>query len=133
MTEAKDVLESPLFKAVTDLAFDSIMVTEATDDQGASKIVAVNQRFTDMTGYSAAEVMGQTPGLLQGPETDKAVTDQLAEDLRQGRTFHGKTVNYRKDGSAFDIEWKVAPVKHQGEVTHYVAVQRDVSSQPGSH
>ena len=45
-----------------------------------------------MTGYEAEDVLGKTPGLLQGPDTDKAVTDRLAEDLRNNRTFHGSTV-----------------------------------------
>lgn len=127
MTDATNPLASPLFKATAELAFDSIMVTEATGDHGASKIVFVNHQFTEMTGYQADEVMGETPGMLQGPDTDKTVTDQLAEDLRNGRTFHGRTVNYRKDGSTFPIEWKVTPLKQGGKVTHYLAVQRDLS------
>lgn len=123
-----DLIDSPLFKAAAELSFDSIMVTRATDTQGQSEIVYVNDRFTDLTGYQAEEVIGRTPGLLQGPETDASVTERLAEDVRNGRTFHGQTVNYRKDGTAFDIEWKVTPVVNDGQVTHYLAVQRDVSA-----
>ncbi len=37
-------------------------------------------------------------------------------------------MNYRKDGSEFTIEWKVTPVVVDGSVTHYLAVQRDVSN-----
>lgn len=127
MKDPQEFLDSPLFQALADLSFDSVMVTKATDDQGGHTVIFVNQGFTDMTGYAAEEVLGQTPGILQGPKTDKALTDRLAEDLRQGRTFHGRTVNYRKDGSAFDIEWKVAPVMQDGRVTQYLAVQRDIS------
>ena len=125
MNDTTKTFETPLFQALADLNFDSVMVTEATNDEGNSKIVYVNDKFTDLTGYEADEVVGKTPGLLQGPRTEKEVTDRLAEEVRAGRTFHGSTVNYRKDGSAFNIEWKVTPVTQNGRVTHYLAVQRE--------
>jgi len=129
MKDSQELLDSPIFRALADLSFDSVMVTEATDDHGGHKVIFVNQAFTDMTGYSAEEVLGKTPGILQGPKTDRALIGRLAEDLLQGRTFHGTTVNYRKDGSTFDIEWKVTPVVRDGRVTEYLAVQRDISGQ----
>ena len=119
-------LQSPLLQALANLNFDSVMITEATGDPGASRIVFVNRRFTELTGYSADEVMGDTPGMLQGERTDPEVIERLADDLRGGRTFHGQTINYRKDGTAFGIEWKVTPVQDDaGNATHYVAVQRE--------
>lgn len=126
MTTSTELLQSPLFQAIADLTFDSVMVTEATDDHKNSVVIYVNQAFTEMTGYQAEEVRGKTPGLLQGPDTDKEVTDRLSEDLRNNRTFHGSTINYRKDGTPFTIEWKVAPVMDGTSVTHYVAVQRAI-------
>jgi len=126
MNNSKELLQSPLFQSVAGLAFESVMVTDVTDDHKNSVIVYVNQAFTDLTGYSADEVVGKTPGLLQGPKTDKAETDRLADDLKHNRTFHGSTINYRKDGSPFTIEWKVSPVMDGAKVTHYVAVQRAV-------
>ena len=124
MTTSNELLQSPLFQAVAGLTFDSVMVTEAIDGGANSVIVYVNSAFTDLTGYTADDVLGETPGLLQGPETEKAVTDRLADDLKHHRTFHGSTVNYRKDGTPFTIEWKVTPVMDGNDVTHYVAVQR---------
>lgn len=126
MTTSKELLNSPLFQSVADLTFDSVMVTEATDDHKNSVIIYVNPAFTELTGYEAEEVRGKTPGLLQGPDTDRAVTDRLSEDLRNNRTFHGSTVNYRKDGTPFTIEWKVSPVMDGTSATHYVAVQRAI-------
>ena len=127
MKEQDNPLASPLFNAAAELAFDSVMVSRATDTHGGSEIVYVNEGFRELTGYQADDVIGKTPGLLQGPDTDKMVTDRLAEDLKNGRTFHGQTVNYRKDGSAFNMEWKVTPVASDGKATYYLAVQREVS------
>ncbi|MDZ7791594.1 MAG: PAS domain S-box protein [Xanthomonadales bacterium] len=125
MNDKQQALSSPLFEALADIAFSSVMVTRATDEQGGSEIVYVNERFTDLTGYSADEVMGGTPGLLQGPKTDREVLDRLAKEVSQDRTFHGRTVNYRKDGSEFEIEWKVRRVLDIDGVTYYIAVQRE--------
>lgn len=124
-----DQFQSPLFQALANLNFDSLMVTEPTDEPGASRIVFVNHKFTELTGYSADEVIGDTPGMLQGERTDPDVIERLADDLRSGRTFHGQTINYRKDGTPFEIEWKVTSVLDDtGNATHYVAVQRQADT-----
>ena len=45
--------------------------------------------------------------------------------MAEGRIFHGRTINYRKDGSEFEIEWKVERVIDIDDVTYYIAVQRE--------
>ena len=127
MSQATQALSSPLFDALSDIAFSSVMVTRATDDQGASEIVHVNQQFTELTGYQADDVLGKTPGLLQGPKTEQDVLDRLRDDLHHDRVFYGKTINYRKDGSEFEIEWKVRRVIDIDGETYYIAVQRNAS------
>lgn len=123
-----DAIARPLFERAADLAFDSIMVTKATDGESGSTIIYVNDGFTEMTGYTPDEVIGDTPGMLQGPKTERAELNRLDEKMQAGESFHGETINYRKDGSEFIIEWKVAPIVNDGSVTHYVAVQRDVTA-----
>jgi PAS domain S-box-containing protein len=123
-----DAIACPLFERAAALAFNSVMVTEATDDEGGSKIIYVNDGFTMMTGYAADEVLGETPGLLQGPMTQQSELDRLDEKMQAGEPFHGETINYRKDGSEFVIEWRVAPIMDDGTITHYVSVQRDVTA-----
>ena len=116
-----------VFKSAADHAFNAISITKADSDGGAGKIIYVNPAFTEMTGYSPDEVIGRSPGVLQGPNTERAVLDKLAEQMRRGELFHGETVNYRKDGSEFILEWIVTPVKNNDVTTHYVAVQHDVT------
>lgn len=105
-------------------AFDGIMITEA--DSGYS-IRHVNPAFCAMTGYTPEEILGKSPAVLQGPMTDQTVLDRLKSNLSRGDTFHGKAVNYRKDGSSFMMEWKIAPIRNaEGEIVYYMAIQRDI-------
>ena len=84
-----------------------------------------------MTGYTAEEAIGQTPRLLQGPETHRAVLDVVRSHLEAGSPLKNTTtVNYRKDGTPFWVEWNIAPVRGEdGQVQHWVSVQRDVTEQ----
>ena len=117
-----------LFELAITHSFDAIMITE---NKPKYPIVFVNQSFTDMTGYEREELVGQSPTILQGPKTDRAVLDRLRRDISEGKIFHGQAVNYRKDGSEFMMEWKIAPIHNAaGEISHYLAIQKDVSPQP---
>ncbi len=109
-------------------AQDSILITNTNLKSPGPEIVFVNPAFTRMTGYTAQEAIGKTPRMLQGPETDPKVLDRLRQDLSAGRVFYGETINYRKDGTAFYNGWHIEPIyDSKGEVTHYLAIQRDIT------
>ena len=125
MTDTKNALSSPMFAALAEIGFSSVMVTRASDEHGASTVVYVNPQFTELTGYAPEEVLGQTPGMLQGPDTDRSVLYRLEDDLANDRTFHGRATNYRKNGEPFEMEWKVRKVIDLDDVHYYIAVQRE--------
>ncbi len=104
--------------------FSSLMLTRA--DAGYP-IAYVNPAFTELTGYRYDEVVGKDPSILHGPKTDRKLMGQLRETIENGKTFYGKTVNYRKDGSEFHMEWKIFPIVNSDKQTsHFLAVQRAV-------
>ena len=106
-------------------SFHGIMITKA---EPGYPVVYVNDAFAEITGYSSEEIVGQSPAILQGPKTDRAVLARLNQALSEGRLFHGEAINYRKDGSEFVMEWKIVPIKNENEVTsHYLSLQRDVT------
>ena len=115
--------------AVLEAASESILITTADLERPGPIIVYVNPAFEKMTGWIAAEAVGNSPRFLQGEKTDHAKFAGMRDALESGRRWEGQAVNYRKDGSQFIMEWSITPLKNTvGQITHFVAVQRDVTA-----
>lgn len=122
------IVSNALLRAAVESANDSIIITEAALDTPGPRIEYVNPAFTRMTGYGVDEVIGKTPRILQGPRTDRELLRRLRRDLASSKSFHGETVNYRKDGSEYYVEWRITPLTDDaGDVVKWVAIQRDVT------
>ena len=114
---------------VLDSLADGILATDAdVDGPHGPSIVYVNRAFSEISGYDRDELIGRSPRVLQGADTDRALMRRLSEDLRAGRPFTGQTINYRKDGTPFEMEWSIAAVPGEdGSPEWFVAVQRDAT------
>jgi diguanylate cyclase (GGDEF)-like protein/PAS domain S-box-containing protein len=108
---------------------DAVIVTEAVALDGNShRIIFVNDAFTRLTGYTAAEAIGNTPRLLQGPKTDRAELQRIAQALQAGEPVFTELTNYRKDRSEFRVEFSIAPVcGDDGRCLYFVAIEREVT------
>jgi PAS domain S-box-containing protein len=92
-------------------------------------VTHANGAFLDMTGYKADEIVGNNLRLLRGPETDVAAQTELRDAFSSGRAARVLLKNYRKDGTIFLNDLAATPLQDaSGRVTHYVAVQTDVTS-----
>lgn len=108
-------------------SWNAIVITKA-DFVAGHTVQLANPAFCQMTGYSLEELQGRTLKMLQGPETDPAVIERLRTCLKEARYFEGTATNYRKDGSSYVVHWNISPVfDDQGELTHFVSVQQDIS------
>ncbi len=97
-----------------------------TDAHGV--IEWVNPAFTRLTGYTLAEVAGQTPRFLRSGRHDAAFYRRLWETISRGEVWEGEICNRRKDGGHYDEHMTVAPVRDAGGVIrHYVAIKEDVT------
>ncbi|WP_428719194.1 ABC transporter substrate-binding protein [Undibacterium curvum] len=93
-----------------------------------TRIEYVNPQFSKETGYSAEEVLGKTPKLLQSGMTSPQTYASMWENLNQGKAWSGELINRRKSGQIYWEEALIAPVRdQQGETTHFVAVKRDIT------
>ncbi|WP_207061886.1 diguanylate cyclase domain-containing protein [Motiliproteus sp. SC1-56] len=92
------------------------------------RIIYVNPRFTQVTGYSLDEVMGTHPNFWEAPKPTQEVYRDLWKKLEAGEVWEGQLWNRRKDGSAFLEKVAITPVINEdGEITHYVAVNEDIT------
>lgn len=119
-----------LLESVVTHANDAVMITDAGPlEEQDPKIVYVNRAFTQMTGYKPEEVIGRTPDILRGPKTDRNELERFYKTLTKGDSCEVIITNYRKNGSPFWINIAASPVKDiKGTISHYIAIQRDVSS-----
>ena len=108
-------------------AHDAVVITKA-DLTNGPEIIYVNKAFTRLTGYEEHEVLGKTPRMLQGPDTDRDVLDRLKRNLSNGRPFKGELLNYTKDGDPYWLEISIVPIKDEtGAVTHFTAIERNIT------
>jgi len=109
---------------------DVILITgtEPLDEPGP-KIVFVNQSVEASTGYSPGELIGQTPRIFQGPETDPAACRRIREALEKRLPVKEVLINYRKDGTSFWNELEIVPIAGAGAGgrEYFAAVQRDIT------
>jgi len=114
---------------VVKLANDIVIVTEAFPlDEPGPKIVYVNQAFTDLTGFAPEEVIGKTPRILQGPDSNPETRAEIRAALTKKEPVRTAIVNYSKSGRKYWLDINIIPLKNRnGEVTHFAAIERDLT------
>lgn len=100
----------------------------------AQRIMHASRSFSAITGYAEAEVLGNNCRILQGPGTAPETARAIRDALSRGEQFRGDILNYRKDGSPFWNALTVTPLLDEdGQVTHFVSVQRDINARMAMH
>ena len=128
--DREDIEKLRLLASVTVNASDAIVITEVEPiTELGPKIIYVNKAFELMTGYTASEVIGKTPRILQGPKTDRAELDKIRAALLKREPIRSDLINYSKDGSERWIELEIVPVANEnGIYTHFISIQRDITA-----
>lgn len=109
------VEQSPVLVVITDLK---------------GNITYVNRRFTECTGYSSEEAIGQNPRLLKSGHTSAEEYRQLWQTIRRGEEWRGELRNRKKNG---DLYWEsvvISPIRGAaGETLHFLAIKEDITKQ----
>ncbi len=114
-------------KLLTQAVEQSSSAILMTDLEG--NINFVNQAFTAMTGYAAADVLGHNPRLLQSGKTPRSTFIELWAALTRGESWQGEFINRRKDGTEYYEQARITPVRAMdGSLAHYMAIGEDVTS-----
>lgn len=105
-----------------------IVVTDAGHLSGGYKIVYANDAFCRTTGYSLAELVGRSPKIFQGENSNHAVLEQLGKDLKEKGHFRGISRNYKRDGTCYPLAWDISPIHDDdGKIVLFVSVQRELT------
>jgi PAS domain S-box-containing protein len=94
---------------------EGIAITDA-----AGRMVMVNQAFTRITGYSAADVLGRNPSMLASGRHDAAFFRSMWEAIEAEGAWQGEIWNRRKDGSVYPEWLSISRVESEGLTTHYL-------------
>lgn len=92
------------------------------------KILFVNKRFCELSGYSKEEVIEQSFSAMYADDIDPLIVKQLWETIQSGHVWRGVLKNKRKDGSLYWVKATVVPIKDkQGKITEFMSVRNDIS------
>ena len=106
-----------------------VIITEAAPlDAPGPKIVYANQATYSMTGYDQRAMLGNTPRMLQGAETDLAELALVRQALEMGAPVSVEVKNYRRDGIPFWVALDITPVRDRSKLTHFIAIQTDITA-----
>jgi diguanylate cyclase (GGDEF)-like protein/PAS domain S-box-containing protein len=125
ITQQKEVQRlNTLLATAIEHAGDAIEITDAE-----SRFEYVNSAFERISGYSREDALGRTPfSLLVSDPDDEPHYRAVQNAIASGQVWHGTLTGRRKDGTPYEQEATISPVRNaEGEITHYVAVKRDIT------
>lgn len=118
------------FQEIVEQANDTVIITDTKIDLPGPKIIYVNAAFTKHTGYSREEVIGLTPRILQGEGTSVAARRKIRDALSMKSPVRVPIKNYTKAGQEYWSDLSIIPLHNlEGEVTHFAAIQREITEQ----
>lgn len=102
---------------------EGIMITDADN-----RIISVNPAFSEMTGYSLADVIGKDPRLLGSGRHDEDFYRSMWEKIHRSGIWQGEIWDRRKNGETYPVWLSISTVKQDdGTITHYVGALIDIT------
>ncbi|MDP1941956.1 MAG: EAL domain-containing protein [Gallionella sp.] len=103
---------------------DAILITDVN-----SNIIRVNRAFTEITGYSAAEVLGKNPRIMRSGRQPRAFYIEMWQQLLHNGAWAGEIWDKRKNGEVYPKWMSVTAIKDEQQLTtHYVAIFSDITA-----
>jgi diguanylate cyclase (GGDEF)-like protein/PAS domain S-box-containing protein len=122
-TETQNKLS--LFVSAFEQTADAICIA---DERG--RIQYVNQAFADMSGYSKAELIGNSLSMVKSGKQNEEYYHRMWSSILSGNTFRGVMVNKNRYGKLYHIDQTITPIKgNEGNITHFISVCKDVTAQ----
>ncbi len=108
-----------------DQAQDAVLITDAN-----AVIEYVNPAYQALSGFSADELIGETPRMVQSGEMPRSFFKQMWKQLLSGRTWHGTFINKHKNGELYEVEQSISPIFDTSEnIMGFTSVQHDITGE----
>ena len=119
----------PVHKAVDGQMFDTDCVPYGVLIADNKMLISyANHGFSEMTGFSESEIIGRTCSFVQSESTDKQTRNEIRAACKNGTTFHGEILNFKKDGTPFWNELTIEPMRNSaGQVEGFIGISRDIT------
>lgn len=110
---------------------DSVIITEADLNDGKiPNIVYVNPAFSVTSGYNSDEIIGKSPNIFKGPNSDSHEYEKLIDAIKNKKECQVETLSYKKNKEEYWVNFSMLPVyDSDGELSHWVSIQRDISEE----
>jgi PAS domain S-box-containing protein len=120
-----------LLETVITQSIDAVMITDIdTSENEIPNIIFVNSAFTNMTGYSAKDVIGKSPTMFFGEKSDIFEYNKLKNAVQENKECFVETIFYKKNDEEFWVNFSMIPVTNKdGEHSHWVSIQRDITEE----
>jgi PAS domain S-box-containing protein len=123
-----------LLETVFTQAKDSIIITEAESNDGQiPKIVFANPAYINMSGYEIHEIVGKSPNLFMGKNSDTQQIEKLTNAISHKEECLLEIICYKKDQSEYQVRLSFIPVYNlEHELSHWISIQRDITEEKKS-
>ncbi|MNX80827.1 Phytochrome-like protein cph1 [compost metagenome] len=120
-----------LLETVITQAKDAVIITENdTSETPIPKIIFANQAFTEMSGYKASEVIGKSPLIFRGKNSDESEFKKLINAIKNEEETQVETISYRKNNEEYWVSFSMIPIANkEGQLSHWISIQRDITLQ----
>ena len=121
LSRAEDLVA--LQVAAVEAAANAVVITDLN-----GRVTWINHAFEQLTGYTRAEIVGQSTRLLKSGQNSPAVYEEMWRTILGKKIWRGELTNRRKDGSLYDEEMTITPLENgRREITHFVAIKQDIT------
>ena len=121
------ILDTRIFASIVEESPTSVIITDLR-----GKIEYVNRKFTTLTGYTRAEVLGKNPRLLKSGRQSPSIYAELWRTIVAGGEWRGELCNRKKNG---ELYWELAAISairgDDGTIAHFIAVKEDITDRKG--
>lgn len=106
---------------IKDHLLDEVVIV--TDSE--LKILFASHNLSKMNGYKENEVLGNTPKMFQGPQTNPITKKYIRDHISQNLPFEAKVINHKKNGKIYDCSIQAEPIfDKNGKLTHFIALEK---------